>query len=516
MGVVSAVQPPPRRFVPPRRVRQSDRVSRDEVSGRRAGGEEGAQGGAHRRGGRTRRAQGAGRGSGLLPTGRVRRTTVPAALALRTAASTAAAQARAFANRDATARDALLDERLVAAAERTAAVMGDMKGAVMKVGQLLSFVDVDLVPEQYRTALAALQADAPPMPLELVRDVVTAELGAPPEAVFDWFSPEPIAAASIGQVHLARLDDGAGDELELVVKVQYPGVAEAIEADLANSALISLVVTLVQRALGGLVPKVDARAVVEEIRDRIGEELDYRIEAENQAMFAELWAGEPRINVPAVVPELSAERVLTMEYVDAMRWSAAVQQPVELRNRWGEAIALFVFGSLYRHHVFNADPHPGNYLFHEDGTVTFLDFGCVKRFDAERVRLMRALADAARTGDDDTILQAVLDAGLLRGLRGVDRSLVLDWYKRAYEPRTAPQPFTYTRAWAASQVNDLLEVKLGSLGTARQLDLPADMVFLGRITAGLNSVLAGLEATVDWDELDPLVFGEQAGEGAQS
>lgn len=433
-----------------------------------------------------------------MPTGRVRRTLTPAALLLRTGGATALARARALAHRDVTAREALLDERLAAAATRAAESLGGMKGAVMKIGQLLSFVDTDLVPEQYRDALAALQADAPPMPREHVEAVVEAELGAPPGAIFDWFSPNPIAAASIGQVHLARIGD-----TELVVKVQYPGIADAVRVDLDNGALISAVVNTAQLVLRDLVPHFDARAAVEEIRERVGDELDYRVELANQQEFADLYRGHPSIHVPDLVPELSTARVLTMEYVDAMRYPAAVREPRERRDAWGTTIARFVFGSLYGHGLFNADPHPGNYLFHDDGRVTFLDFGCVKRFAPDRVALLRAQLDAVTAGDDDEILDAMLASGMLRTLEGVDRSVILAWVRRAYEPRLAPQPFTYTKAWAAQGIQDLLDVSMGEARRSlRKLGLPPDHVFLLRITAGLNSVLAGLEATVDWARLD--------------
>ncbi|MGH9187816.1 MAG: AarF/UbiB family protein, partial [Acidimicrobiales bacterium] len=176
------------------------------------------------------------------------------------------------------------------------------------------------------------------------------------------FSPEPIAAASIGQVHMAHLDDR-----ELVVKVQYPGVARAVEADLRNLSFLTTFPRLGQKLLGGLVGEVDIKALVDEVRDRIGDELDYRIEAANQQEFADLYRDDPTILIPEVVPELSIRRVLAMEYVDAMRWSAALEQPQELRDQWGEVISRFAHLSLYRHGVLNVDTHPGNYLFHEDG-----------------------------------------------------------------------------------------------------------------------------------------------------
>jgi predicted unusual protein kinase regulating ubiquinone biosynthesis (AarF/ABC1/UbiB family) len=412
------------------------------------------------------------------------------------------AAARALARGDASVESILADERLASAAENAARTMGQMKGAVMKIGQLVSFVDSDLVPPAYREALAILQADAPPMPYALVEDVVRAELGAAPREIFSFFSEIPIAAASIGQVHAARLAGPAG-ERELVVKVQYPGVAEAIEADLANGALLSLMASLLQRILGPWAPGADVRAIVEEVRDRVGEELDYRIEAANQQEFADLYREDVVIGVPEVVHELSTAKVLTMEYVDAMRWAAAIEQPKVLRDQWGRTIARFVWGSLYGHRLFNADPHPGNYLFHEDGTVTFLDFGCVKRFTAERVASLRELMLAARDDDPDRMLAAFVGTGMLRTTEGFDKTIAVEWIRRAYEPLHSPQPYTYTKEWAAAALSDVMSLKLGpkERKLINKVDLPPDQVFLLRITAGLDSVLAGLNATFDCHEV---------------
>jgi predicted unusual protein kinase regulating ubiquinone biosynthesis (AarF/ABC1/UbiB family) len=440
-----------------------------------------------------------------MPTGRVRRTALPAAVLLRSGAAQALAAARALTRGETSAREILADERLAASAERAARTMGEMKGAVMKIGQLLSFVDSEFIPPAYRDALATLQADAPPMAQDLVDDVITRELGAPPASIFSFFSPNPIAAASIGQVHMARLPSPAGgdEELELVVKVQYPGVAEAIASDLSNAALLSMLGSFAKVLLKPIVADVDISAIVDEVRERVTEELDYRIELANQQEFIEIYRDHPSIHIPEVVPELSTERVLTMEYVDAMRWPAALEQPKELRDQWGLNIARFAFHSLYEHHLFNADPHPGNYLFHEDGSVTFLDFGCVKHFTRERIQGMRDIAAAVYAGDDDRALDGFVAIGMLRNRDGLAEDTMLGYIHRAYEPLRSPQPYTYTREWAAAQMGDLLDLKLSAdeRNIVRHVDLPPDQVFVLRISAGLNSVLAGLEATLNWDDL---------------
>ncbi|HLG01871.1 MAG TPA: AarF/ABC1/UbiB kinase family protein [Acidimicrobiia bacterium] len=380
-------------------------------------------------------------------------------------------------------------------AERYAALLGDMKGALMKAGQILSFVHVaSLVPDEYQdvygAALEALQADAPPMPYAAVADIIEAELGAPPEKVFDRFSPFPIAAASIGQVHAARLGDR-----ELAVKVQYPGVAEAIRADLDNTELLASLMRTGARMLPGFSTKVDFRVVAEEVRERIGEELDYENEAAYQQEFAAIYDGHPFIRIPAVSPDLSTSRVLTMEMVDGRRFKAACESPQELRDQWGEAILRFVYGSIHRHRLFNADPHPGNYLFHEDGTVTFLDFGCVKRYTEEQERLFRLGSTAILHGDAAALHAHLVELGSLPDPNAVTPERLWEWYQGAAEPLLGEQPYQYTREWASAEVQRQFDPFNEWKDVSRNFAIPKDVLFLSRIFVGLNSVLGILEAT---------------------
>jgi len=221
------------------------------------------------------------------------------------------------------------------------------------------------------------------------------------------FSPLPLAAASIGQVHRARLADGRA----VAVKVQYPGVADAIRADLRNVELVAVTFQLIRSLIPGLT-RADPQAVAEEISERIGEEFDYCVEASNQKLFADGFAGHPFIQVPAVIDELSTRRVLTQELAEGWRWSEAVTKPQEIRDRWGEAIFRFVFGSLRRLCALNADPQPGNYLFRPDGTVSFLDFGCMKRFSRQEVTQMQDIVRSAIDGDVVALGAAFVDVGV--------------------------------------------------------------------------------------------------------
>lgn len=428
--------------------------------------------------------------------GRVRRAVTPARLLAKGATAAALAQARAL--RGDSVGDIANDPKLVAAAEDIARELGEMKGAAMKIGQALSFIDVALLPEEYRSALSILQSDAPSMPYEAVVEVVEHELGAHPEEIFDFFSPQPIAAASIGQVHMAH----AGDD-ELVVKVQYPGVARAVEADLRNAALLSAIGRLVQRLLVGLIGDVDIRALIDEVRDRVSDELDYRIEAANQAEFVARFAGHPHIHIPEVVEQWSTSRVLTTQYVDAMRWSAALEQPEELRDQWGRVIASFLSACLYDHGVMNVDTHPGNYLFHEDGRVSFLDFGCVSRLDDEQRRRARLLAAALMHGGPDVVLDAVVEAGFLKTRDGVAVDAVMGPLDNFMRGVRAPQPFRYSKEMLRDIIQESMRMRVGvdELRVLQRLDVPREYVLVGRMSAGMDAVLAHLEAEVDFREI---------------
>ncbi|HEY1636676.1 MAG TPA: AarF/ABC1/UbiB kinase family protein [Acidimicrobiales bacterium] len=390
-------------------------------------------------------------------------------------------------------------------AERYAAALGEMKGAAMKVGQILSFVDADgLVSapnlETFQSALARLQDDVPPLSEREIASVIEAELGASPDDIFAFFSPRPIAAASIGQVHLARLADGT----ELAVKVQYPGVADAIRADLANTEMLASIIKAGIGLLGPKAPRLDPRAVVEEVQDRIGEELDYRVEAANQQEFATIYDGHPFIHIPAVHPDLSTGRVLTMDYVHGRRWAEAIDADDALRWRWGEAIFRFVFSSLHRHGVFNADPHPGNYLFHDDGTVTFLDFGAVKRFTPAQLSVMSAVVDAALASDANGVLRAFVGLGMLSedDAKSIDPDRLLEFYRYALRDRWDDQPFTQTPEFAAEIVARSYEPLGPWYDVTRRIQMPKDLVLLNRINLGASSVLGHLYATSDWRAID--------------
>jgi predicted unusual protein kinase regulating ubiquinone biosynthesis (AarF/ABC1/UbiB family) len=383
-----------------------------------------------------------------------------------------------------------LDRRfeLQTAAQVTEA-LGHMKGALMKLGQMASYLDQGL-PEATREALAQLQQNAPPMHPDLVARAVADALGAPPDEVFERWDPLPVASASIGQVHRALTDDGRA----VAVKVQYPGVDEAIRADLEN-------VDFLFGAMGMLFPGMDPEPIVGELRERLLEEVDYELEATNQRRFADYYRGHPHIHVPAVVDELSTRRVLVTELAEGARFDEVRTWPDEQRDLAAETIFRFVFGSIYRGRVFNGDPHPGNYLFRPDGQVTFLDFGLVKHFD-EEVPVFEDLIDAMVLDHDPVRFRRILeDVGLLRPDPGLSNDQVMAYFSHFYELVATAGPRRITPEYASESVRRYFDLSGPHAKVMRAANLPAGFVLIQRINLGLNAVFAELGATNDWRRL---------------
>jgi predicted unusual protein kinase regulating ubiquinone biosynthesis (AarF/ABC1/UbiB family) len=387
----------------------------------------------------------------------------------------------------------------VRTAERYAELLGRSKGALMKVGQMLSFAAVgSAVPSEfqsiYQTALAGLRDEAPPMAPELAARVLEAELGERIESAFADFDREPFAAASIGQVHAARLRDGR----EVAVKVQYPGVARAIHADLRNAELLAAVLAL---AVGGLFPrglKLDLRGLAREISARVEEELAYRLEASNQAEFAEHYRGHPFIHVPDVIEELCTDRVLTQELVRGRSWDEALAAEQGVRDKWAEAIHRFVYGSYYRLGLFNADPHPGNYVFHDDGRVSFLDFGSVKRLDRERVEMLVAIYRECLRGDVQGTWRASVEAGMWRSSDPVTAEEVFAYWREDNPLVWASQRFVATPENVGRGIERRFSPVGPSANALRHCTMPSDYALLARAEIGAMSVIAQLRAGNDW------------------
>jgi predicted unusual protein kinase regulating ubiquinone biosynthesis (AarF/ABC1/UbiB family) len=375
---------------------------------------------------------------------------------------------------------------------------------LMKLGQMASFLNEGF-PEHMREQLAALQADAPPMSGDLAAEVIERELGAHPSLVFAEWDPKPIAAASIGQVHRARRLDGR----PVAVKVQYPGVEKAIAADLDNTAMLT-------QMLGVLFKGLDVKPFIEELRLRVGEELDYELEATRQRHFHAAFAGHLTIVIPGVHDDLSTARVLTTDLSEGERFSCTSDWTQAERDLAGETIYRFVFRSFNRLHLFNGDPHPGNYLFERGGPmgvrVTFLDFGLVKEFtNAEMEMFWTMIRKQIIDRDPVAYRKVVEDAGLLVPGAPFSTEELMDYFGYFYHPVMNDEPFTYTRSYAREALKRTFDPAGEHTEMMKWFNLPPSFVVLNRIQWGLNAVLASLDASANWraisNELWPWIDG---------
>jgi predicted unusual protein kinase regulating ubiquinone biosynthesis (AarF/ABC1/UbiB family) len=369
-----------------------------------------------------------------------------------------------------------------------------MRGVAAKAGQMASYLD-GLVPEKHRatyeTALKALQAQAPRSSPAEIRGVVEDELGAPIDRLFARWEDAPFASASIGEVHRATLPDGR----DVAVKVQHPGIARAMESDLANGKMLA-------SFAGALVgSRFEMAEQYEVVRERFREELDYRLEAKRIGDFSRVHAGDATIRVVRPVPERSATRVITTEFVHGRSFDEACAASEGERRAWAETLWRFVMAGNLVGGQFNADPHPGNYLFHDDGAVTFLDFGCVQAFAGHYLLHARALHDCALHGDRDRFAH---HARLLIGMKpGKLGEASLAYMFRNFAP-LFDSPWRMTRDYTASLVEEMRAMGLLAMKVPKDqfFGLPRDMIFLNRLQFGFYSVLARLDVQVDYAEVE--------------
>lgn len=393
------------------------------------------------------------------------------------------------------------EEAMEAAAERAAEVLGTMRGLAAKVGQMASYVD-GFVPETHRqayeTALKSLRTAAPTSSPEKIRQVVEEDLKAPIDKLFAEWENEPFASASIGQVHRARLENG----LQVAVKVQHPGIAKAIESDFANASVIKSMVAAVA-------PKnVDPKRVFEEVKERFTEELDYPLEAERQQFFKNLHKGDPLIAIPDVVLDRVGPRVLTTALAHGKTLEEAAELSESERRVYAEVLWRFVFKGNLVGKLFNADPHPGNYLFGENGKITFLDFGCCQpMLHAERAVELHL---AALAHDEKRFERAA--AAILQTRGGSFEKKAVAYTRQCFEP-LFKTPFNITRTYVTNLVGGIRELKNEVFAKDKSFtQLPPGMVLMNRLQFGFYSVLARLDVEVDYAQVE-LNFLEEAGIG---
>jgi predicted unusual protein kinase regulating ubiquinone biosynthesis (AarF/ABC1/UbiB family) len=438
-----------------------------------------------------------------IPTSRVRRTAKLGSLAAGQAVRQAGTRAANVTRSDEHAQ-AALERRHLEAAEQIVAALGTMKGAAMKLGQVLSFLDVGLVPEEHReefqAKLAALRDAAPKVSFKDMRKVIEQELDDPLDEVFASFEQEPIAAASIGQVYRATLHDGR----DVAVKVQYPGVASAVRADMQNLGLI-------MRVVKRLTPGLDAKAVTEEIRLRIDEELDYELEAQNQRSLARIFRGHPFIVVPDVVTRLSRERVIVSEFVEGTGFEELKTRPQAERDRLGEIIFRFFMGCLYRHHEFSGDPHPGNFLLQADGRVACLDFGLYKRMDAADVENELACQRAVTEGDAEGAHALLARLGFLPQPERIRPEVLMAYMRDTIGWYTTDEEIQLTPEFATHVMIESSDMRSSHFREMRHQDIRPEHLFGRRMEMLTLAVLGQLRARANWHRIArEWMYGEPA------
>jgi predicted unusual protein kinase regulating ubiquinone biosynthesis (AarF/ABC1/UbiB family) len=425
-----------------------------------------------------------------IPTGRVRRTaqvgTVIGSQGARYAGTRAANVART--KQRATEE---LDKRHLEAAERMVDTLGTMKGAAMKIGQLASFIDTDFLPDEYRELyqdkLADLRTSAPPMPWKRVRSVLDKEWEDPVEELFEDFEHDAAAAASIGQVHRATLPDGRA----VAVKIQYPGVASAVRADMQNAGMI-------MRLAKAIAPGLDAKAAAAELKERVLEELDYEYEAQNQRSFARGYRGHPFIHVPDVITRLSTGRVLVSEWVDGLGFDDVKGLPQSDRDRFAEVVFRFCFGSIYHLQHFNADAHPGNYILMDDGKVAFLDFGMTKQVDREQIELEITALEAVFAADPERLRVALHELGFLNNPRKVDAERLMAHVKTVGGWYMEDRDITIDSQLVMEAISAVSDPRSQFFDLMRRENVPANELMGRRMEVGVMAVLGQLNATRNW------------------
>jgi predicted unusual protein kinase regulating ubiquinone biosynthesis (AarF/ABC1/UbiB family) len=436
-----------------------------------------------------------------IPTSRVRRTATVGRLAAGEAVKQFGTRAANVTRSEEAGQEALA-RRQVETAKQIVSVLGTMKGAAMKLGQVMSFMDVGLVPEEYREEfqqeLAKLRDAAPTVSFKQMRKVIEDDLEEPVAEIFASFDEQPIAAASIGQVYRATLREdhpssGAGGR-EVAVKVQYPGVAAAVRADMQN-------LDMIMRLFKRMTPQLDVKAIANEIRERIGEELDYELEAQNQRSLARIFDGHPFIMVPEVISSLSRERVMVSELVHGVGFEELKGYSQEQRDRIGEIIFRFFLGCLYRHRQFSGDPHPGNFMLLADGRVAFLDFGLFKRMEAAPVELELTAQRAVSEQDAVALHTLLAESGFLPEPERVDPDELLAFLGDAIWWYTTDETVELTQEIATQVMIESSDPRSRHFSSMRHQDMPAEYLFGRRMEMLTLAVLAQLRARGNWHRI---------------
>lgn len=398
-------------------------------------------------------------------------------------------------------REDLIEELHSSTAQEMVQVLGRLKGASMKVGQLASFVDAGVLPENvrdlYQDALSSLRDAAPPMKPELVRQAFKREFDAQPEDLFETFGEQPAAAASLGQVHLATLEGGR----EVAVKIQYPGIERAIKSDLAMTASVKPLLPL-------LAPGLDVDDALEEIRLRVLQECDYLHEAESLDTLADRYDGHPFVWIPRSIPDRSTPRILTMERAHGINFDGLKKLPQGEKDRAGEILFRFYYGSLHRYGFTSADPHPGNYRLMDDGRMAFYDFGLTFEYDPRMTPHALGALVALRDGDVESFFEHGVAMRFITQPDRTDPQRFFDWVRFSLAPIREDRDYTFTREFIAERTAALMDPHSEWWGFIRRLNLPRWSILQYRLELGLFAVLAQLGASGNWHRITMEFYGE--------
>lgn len=378
-------------------------------------------------------------------------------------------------------------------AEQVFAVLGELKGGAMKFGQTLSVFEAAM-PEElsgpYRETLAKLQDSAPPMEAATVHRVLADAFGPSWRTRLIELDDNPAAAASIGQVHRGRWHDGR----EVAVKVQYPGARQALESDLRQIGRLT-------RLFGVLAPGLDVKGMIQELKDRVIEELDYDLEAEAQQAFADAFRDDPAVQVPSVVSH--APTVLVSEWMDSTSSLARLiaDGSKDERDHYGAAYVRFLFAGPGRTGMLHADPHPGNFRVLPDGRLGVVDFGAVARLpDGALPAIIGRLLRHAVDGDWDAVGDGLREEGFIRPDTRLDIEVLSAYLAPFVEPAQSAT-FTFSREWLRAQANRVSTPEAEGLGTALKINIPPSYLLIHRVWAGGIGVLSQLGATAPFREI---------------
>jgi predicted unusual protein kinase regulating ubiquinone biosynthesis (AarF/ABC1/UbiB family) len=428
-----------------------------------------------------------------VPTSRAARTAIIGKMAAGQVARHAGTKVAVIGRSD-ERKKVVMDRRQAEAIRALVDALGLMRGAAMKVGQMLSMIDIGLVPpemrEELQQGLAKLRDSAPTVNFAQMRAVIEGDLGAKLATVFSDFDETPLAAASIGQVYRARLHDGR----DVAVKVQYPGVDKAVRADLKNLGMI-------MRAVKLMAPGLDISALTDEIRERIGEELDYELEAQNQRAAARLYRDHPFIVVPDVITTYCGPHVLVTDFFDGARFDDIVAGDQATRDRVGEIVFRFFAGSLYQHRQFSPDPHPGNFLMGTDGRMAFLDFGLYRHMDEANLRTQKEILRKVCENDAEGLLSAMQSGGFIRDLSRATPERTLAYVREVFWWMATDDEVTMFPDIASEAMIQTVNPTSDYFAEARQQSMPADYVFVLRMVVMVMAALGELGATANWHRI---------------